>query len=248
MYEYSYTESLSENPQKIITALRLIFWGTLICIIDVRIDQFDIVNNFIGMILMMCGVLSLSKIAVSPRYSSRMVYNSVAVVLATIVTFFTAIVFPLTMSTMNRVTFYILFQLFLVPFCTWGWYWFCLCMKEMCDQRHVSRCSASWRYSSNLIFFIFFIPSCIGFFVALCFAVSGNLKTFTTHHYYGDISEIGPLDLLAFMLILSLVVLIFWGMIHFLISLSRMIRAAENEWFTPVFNEDFDVSQDDVTN
>jgi uncharacterized membrane protein len=251
MNEYAYTESFSENPlepmaKKMITALRLIFWGTLICMIDVRINQFDIINNFIGMILIMCGVLSLSKIAVSPRYSSRMFYNSVMVVLATIASFFTAVVYPLSTSTtfvIHHVTLYLFLQSFLTLFFTWGWYWFCLCMKEMCDQRHVPRCSASWRYSSNLIFYFFFIPNCIGFFFFFCLAVAGTPMPLWGHHDISKLNIHSPLVPLFVLLTLTLIALVSWGVIHFLISLSRMIRAIQNDELTQSLIEDFDETE-----
>ncbi len=223
MNEYDFSESLPEDSvslpwKKIITSLRLIFWGALICLIHIKINQFDIINDFIGKVMIMCAILSLAKITVSPTYKSRMFYNSVVVVIATILSFFSDVVFPLSSSQpiviQNDTTF---FPTFLVTVAAvinlcfiWGWFWFCLCMKEFCEQRDMERCAASWEYSKNLVFYVFFIPACLGQLL-LIFVLPGRSVT----------PSLGPFVLLA----LIIFFFVAWVTIHFLISISRMMRA-----------------------
>jgi hypothetical protein len=60
-----------------ITPLRLIFWGGLLCLIDITMTQringvsfkFDLLDDFLGMVLVTIGVFRLSRFAPSRSYA-----------------------------------------------------------------------------------------------------------------------------------------------------------------------------------
>ena len=72
-----------DSVQRAIIALRLIFWGGLLCIFDVTIGhtvngrgfKFDFLNDALGAIMIAVGVFQLGAIQVHNRYGTVMTWN-----------------------------------------------------------------------------------------------------------------------------------------------------------------------------
>ncbi len=80
-----------DEIQKTVTPLAFIFWGGLLCIFDVTFSvggpgglRFDIINDFVGMLMITSGVYLLGKINVHDRYRKAMVFVTVIAVLSCI--------------------------------------------------------------------------------------------------------------------------------------------------------------------
>ena len=65
-----------------ISPLRLIFLGGLVCVLDFRLNQFDLVNDLVGMVMITWGVFKMSKFDIHNRYSMAMLFIKIVAVLS----------------------------------------------------------------------------------------------------------------------------------------------------------------------
>lgn len=155
--------------------LRLIFWGIILCIIKIELDNFDIVNDFVGMSLILWGTVSLSRIPVSVSYRRRMLLLVVLAMTGTVFSFFNAVLLPFRPEWSpdpSLVCFALLVLTRLAA--VGGLFLFCRCMKEYCALMNREKALASWKYSARLLFFGVFVPLCILFFPLCLFFDSLN--------------------------------------------------------------------------
>ena len=76
--------------RSIIFPLRLVFWGGLISVFDITFSQtvngegwkFDILNDFVGMLMITWGVFKLAEVNVHDRYRTAMLFVKVVAVLS----------------------------------------------------------------------------------------------------------------------------------------------------------------------
>ena len=83
------------DSKRIIAPLRLIFWGIIICLVGIRLEHFDIINDFVGMVMISWGVILLSRISISDSYRQWMLFVVIVAIISTIVTFFVEVLCPL---------------------------------------------------------------------------------------------------------------------------------------------------------
>jgi hypothetical protein len=194
-----------------IVPLRLIFWGTLIVVIDFNINSFDLINDFIGMVMITAALGKLCRLPVSKLYHTEMFWNYVISFVATIIDFFgeiiTLTIQPITISSFTILGF--VSELVLL-FCLWRCLSFCRCMEEICESKNLSRCSESWQYSRSLIAYGMIVPF-ISFFLFLYTTEILNIQ-----------NQVKEISIVLMFLVVGLFV---WGIIHFLMSVSRMINA-----------------------
>jgi hypothetical protein len=68
--------------RRAVSALRLVFWGALICLIDLHINGVDLIHDVAGTVLVALGAWSLSGLRVDETYRTWMRFAAVVAVLS----------------------------------------------------------------------------------------------------------------------------------------------------------------------
>ncbi|MGL6196478.1 MAG: hypothetical protein ACRC2T_16815 [Thermoguttaceae bacterium] len=160
--EFSQGVISNEYIRKTITALRLVFWGFIICIVDVKVNGFDLLNDFFGVIMILCGVIKISKIPVSDNYTKQMFFPVCISWIAIFQVFYDEIVLPLNPSFSippNPVVLVVTAVYFLCYI--WSLVVLCRCMTEYCELLQWRRAVISWCFSRSLLKNIVFIPALV---------------------------------------------------------------------------------------
>jgi hypothetical protein len=185
-----------------IRPLRWIFWGALLWIIDLKINDFDLANDVLASILVLMGVSRLGQIDVSVRYRSMMWWvwliaiSSVPVTL--VKTFGSNFGQPLSIL----MTIFSLAQLAATVA-------FCVAMRWFCGEAGLIRSAESWRLTS--IFFITLFAGPLGLLYGYML-----LSQLTGMRWTLNVGT--SVVLILFVLLVPIV--------HFFISTSRMRREA----------------------
>lgn len=197
----------TESIRRTITPLRLVFWGALICVIDVTITsgsfKFDILNDLVGALLIAVGVFRLADIRVSERYKGLMRFVQFGAVFAIVSAAMDFISLPhsIAFGVLGSLVSLITLAATIV---------FCVAMRCFCDEASLARSSRSWRVTTILFVVIYAIP--VGLFYVLglvALASSGSLN-------YRLNSPLALLIVPVFLI----------PLIHLFVSTSRMKRDA----------------------
>lgn len=186
-----------------ISPLRLIFWGGLICVFDIKFNQFDALDDLVGMIMLTWGVFKLSHITVHGRYAMAMRYTKGVAMLSCFKALHGHFVYevPALLS--------IILSLIGVAAMI-ATVIFCVAMRWLSTEAQLGASARSWKTTTLLFTFMYLIPIGI-FFCATAVAIA----TGETFHF-----DLGPAGL-------PLLVLLFAPLIHFFVSTSRMRREAQ---------------------
>jgi hypothetical protein len=186
--------------------LRMIFWGGLLCIFDVNLKsggfKFDVLNDFLGMILITVGVFRLAGLDDTPSYRRGMRFVQVVSVIATIKTLLGHFTFDVHPLWSIGWTLFALVTLAAIVL-------FCFTMRLLCRIHSLEGPERSWRTTAVLFIVLFLFPLG-GFYLASLAAMLAE-KSFNLN--------LGPAGLL---LLLVFVI----PLIHLFVSTSRMRRAA----------------------
>jgi hypothetical protein len=203
-----------DNPRApltaMITPLRLIFWGSLLCLIDISFSQtvngsgfkFDLLDDFIGMTLITVGVFRFARFAPSHSYAKSMAFVKVVAVVSTFKALLDHFVFRAPAVWDFAWTFFGLAELAAIVV-------FCSNMHLLCRALELDWPARSWKTTATLFVCITAIPLGLFYSASLIAMLIG--KSFNVN--------LGPLGLL---LIPVFAIPIF----HFFASTSRMARAA----------------------
>ena len=193
-----------------ITPLRLIFWGGLLCLIDITMTQrvngvgfkFDLFDDFLGMLLVTVGVFRLARFAPSRSYAKGMAFVKVVAVVST----FKELIDHWSFSTPD----------------VWDLAWtafslaeltamvvFCSTMHLLCRVMDLDEPARSWNTTTVLVVVVYAIPLGLLHAVSLVAGMIGR-----SFHF-----NVGPWGLLVLPLFA-------YPLIHFFVSTSRMARAA----------------------
>jgi hypothetical protein len=194
----------------ITSSLRMIFWGALICIIDITFIEksngtgfkIDLLDDTVGAVLIAWGVFRLAKIDVDGLYSRAMKFAKIIAVLHIFDTLLDHFIFQ------TPEFFSFLLQIYSVA-CLIAIVLFCMAMQWLCRVTIMSGAERSWRFTTALFIFVYLIPLGL-FYCASMFAVATG-SSFNIN--------LGPLGLLLLPVFLLPV-------IHLFISTSRMIKSA----------------------
>lgn len=199
-----------------VTPLRMIFWGGLLCVLDFTISstssyngqpptgfRFDILNDFLGMILIMIGVHRLSRFAVDPSFKTSMRFVLTMTVFNAIEAFWGHFIF----QAPGILTF---LSIVLGLVTLWASIVFCTCMYRLSTTWLLRRSAKSWLTTRSLIIIIWAVP--IGALqmirlLAMIFPGSFNI------------------DIGIFMILVFCILAI--PLFHLFVSTSRMLREAE---------------------
>jgi hypothetical protein len=193
-----------------ITPLRLIFWGSLLCLIDINFSQtangsgfkFDLLDDFIGTTLITVGVFRFAAFTPAHSYAKSMAFVKVVAVVSTFKALIDHVVFRAPDVWSFAWTFFNLAELAAIVL-------FCSNMHLLCRTLELDEPARSWKTTATLFGCIFAIP--LGLFYSASLIATLLGKSFNIN--------LGPLGLL---LIAVFAVPIF----HFFASTSRMARAA----------------------
>ena len=176
------------DPKRIITPLRLIFWGSIVVVTVLKVNSaFDIINDFVGMVMILWGVVSLSRVPISHSYKRQMGLLVIVTFCITVFTFFYAVLLPLnpqwysSLDLTTAVIFFICLFVSLIAAVI-----FCRCMKEYCSVMNWERVLASWKYSARLILYGLLMPLAI--LVVPWFLFFTSLEYYSTKpvHWHRD--------------------------------------------------------------
>jgi len=194
----------------LITPLRLIFWGALLCLLDFHVSQttngqgfkFDFLNDFLGMILITVGVFRLSRQAPTPSAARAMNFVKIVAVVSTIKALIDHTIFQAPEPWTFFWTLFALAELAANVI-------FCFSMILYCNHHGLPEPARSWRTTAWLFVVIYALPLGLFYVAALIAMLAG--ESFNLN--------LGP----AFLLVLAVLVI---PIIHFFVSTSRTARAA----------------------
>jgi len=150
------------DPKQIITPLRLIFWGSIVVAVGIKIGNVDIINDFVGMVMILWGVISLSRVPISSSYKRQMGLLVIVAFFVTVFTFVYAVLIPLNPKwySLSYLTTAVILSIWLFVSLIAAII-FCRCMKEYCSVMNWERVLASWKYSIRLMLYGLLIPLAI---------------------------------------------------------------------------------------
>jgi hypothetical protein len=190
--------------KRAIDPLRLIFWGGIICVLDFKINGFDILNDVVGTIMIAWGVFRLGGMSVHEHYSRTMMF--VKVVAA--VCIFEAVSGHFRYQVNDFVS--LLTHLFGMAKVL-ATVVFCIAMRWLCQAGGLTRSRESWKMTAILFGVIYLVPWGV-------FHIAGLLATITRRPFHFNL---GPIVLL-------LLVVFVVPLVHLFMSTSRMKREAES--------------------
>lgn len=201
-----------EQIKRCIAPLGLVFWGGIICAIDITFSntvngqgfRFDFLNDVVGTIMVAIGVFRLGAIPVGGNYPYAMSFVKVATLLAICDAIREHFVMPYPPAVQMAI--YLVAILVLIAHIV-----FCLAMRWFCEAANLKDAARSWNVTLWLIAVIDLIP--IGSFYIVSFlaiALNKPLK----------------LDLGMFIFVIAFVCMV--PIIHLYVSISRTRRAAQH--------------------
>ena len=192
--------------RRAIGPLRLVFWGGIICVLDFKINSFDVLNDFIGSLLIAVGVGMLCSIPVHSRYRRVMVFVLVMAIYGCITDFLANFSpeypqpIPWIMGLLSLMGIAAIIA-------------FCMAMRWFCLEAALERSARSWRTTTVLAVIIYAIPLGGFYLIGLGAALAGESFRFNPGKE-------------ALILLVVLVPVFLAPLIHILISTSRMKREA----------------------
>ena len=166
-----------EDVAGTIAPLSFIFWGGLLCILDFTISskvngegfKVDLLNDFVGMLLITYGIFKLSAVQVHDRYSSAMGFVKIVAVLATLKALHDHLIYRT--PEMLSVLFALLGLAELIAVVV-----FCVATRWFSREAQMENSARSWTTTIWLVTLIYLIP--LGFFYAAgAVALSSDAQT-----------------------------------------------------------------------
>ena len=182
--------------------LRMVFWGGIICVFDLKINNFDLFHDSVGMLLIAIGVFKLSAYSDEDRFPSYMTFCKIVALCCCIEAL------PIQWPSELSFAFMLLGLAAMIATVL-----FCISMRQLCGEHQLDSAESSWRTTTTLFTVIYLIPLGL-FYIAAFFAI----LTGSSFHI-----NLGPFGLI-------LIPVFFWPFIHLFISTSRMKSEAELSW------------------
>jgi len=207
--------------KRIVTALRLIFWGGIICVLDFKYNGFDIINDVIGAIMIAWGVFRLSNLGVHRHYHVAMLF----VMIISILYIAEAIIAHFHYRIPGPIAFVMHFYGIAKMLATVV---FCVAMLWLCIAAGLPRSEKSWKITMILFGAIYLIPWGLLHFVWIVCLITGKRFSF----------NIGPAALLILLVFIV-------PLIHLFISTSRMKTEAASILENADSNQQYALNEQD---
>lgn len=189
-----------ETMEAVVPALSLIFWGALIYVVKIRINDFNLVNDFVGMFLLTWGLFWLRAAGEPDGKPSYGVFMLFVKTMAILICFQTLV--ETVMGVLGAQVIIPPILAFPFWFCTlMALFLFCVSMRWLAEDAGLARASASWKVSTWLVGLFYTPLALLGLFLFMA-----GSPDIAIHH---------PI---MFLVVLAL----FIPLIHVLVSLSRM--------------------------
>jgi hypothetical protein len=188
--------------RKAITPLRLVFWGGIICVLDLRINGFDILNDILGAILIACGVFGLGDLRIPGRYRSAMLFIKIVSVLAIAEAINAHVRYQIPRPASFLLHLYGIAKMLATVV-------FCLAMRWLCLAAGLTKSERSWKTTTILFALIYLAPLGVLHIVWIICLITNN-----SFHF-----NIGPAILVA-------LIVFFVPLVHLFVSTSRMQKEA----------------------
>ena len=138
-------------PERVIVPCRLIFWGIIISLPYISVNGVAGVNCCIGILLILWGVVRLSRIPIARRYQQLMWFPVIVAFCAMIIAFYGAILPPLQPTWLPPPSAIVFVLWFLCTFVSIVcMVLFCCCMQKYCTVMSWERALASWLFSAKM--------------------------------------------------------------------------------------------------
>lgn len=190
--------------ESLIGPLRLVFWGGLLCVLDVKFNGFDLLNDVLGALLLAWGVLRLGCTQIHERYRLAMLFVQVMALLyvAQAINAYVRYEFPRPLTLLLHLYGIAKMAATVV---------FCMAMRWMCIATGLTRSERSWKTTMILFAAIYLIPWGLLHVVWIVCLIAG--ATFNI--------QLG-------WVVLPLLIAFFVPLIHLFVSTSRMRREARS--------------------
>ncbi|MHB9134293.1 MAG: hypothetical protein ACYDBB_24750 [Armatimonadota bacterium] len=198
---------------RIIPALRLIFWGGLLCFFDFKLREIngntgtsvDLINDTLGLIFILYGLAWLRAITVNAQYAAALRYCTMVAVLLLVKSIHDIWIYPV--PDFLNFLFSVLGVAKVVALVV-----FSLAMCRLCVHKRLVESARSWITTRTLFIVIYLIPLGLLYTAGAFAALTGG-----TFDFHTDNPGLTYLFLAIF----------FIPFIHLFLSTSRMIREAE---------------------
>lgn len=139
------------DTKKAITPLRLVFWGGVVCVFDVRFNRFDILNDVVGAILIACGVFGLGDLRIHRRYRDALLFVKIISVLAVAEAINSHVRYELPRPAYFVLHLYGIAKMLATVV-------FCLAMRWLCVAGGLTKSERSWKTTTVLFAVIYLAP------------------------------------------------------------------------------------------
>jgi len=191
------------DMKRAIAPLRLVFWGGILCVLDVRFNGFDLFNDVVGALLIAWGVFRLGGFQVHDRYRLAMRF----VQIMSLMYIAAAVNAYLHYDEIPRSIAFLLHLYGIAKMA--ATVVFCVAMRWLCLAAGLTRSQRSWKTTTILFTVVYLVPWGLLHLVWIGCIITG--KSFNVH--------IG----LAVLLVLVIFAV---PLIHLFVSTSRMRREA----------------------
>jgi len=201
---------------RVVSPLHAVFWGGILCIIDVYISvsanengwRLDLLNDFLGMVLITWGVIRLAGMNVDARYGKALVFVSIVAGLSCLEALHAHRVYQVPPLLSFMLSLLGLAQAAAVVV-------FCMAMRWLSTAGHLVASARSWRTTTWLFAILCGIPmGLVGAAAALAIAVGWPVEY-----------ELNPGEE-SLGLMVSVLIIVAIPIIHLFVSTSRMKREA----------------------
>ena len=189
--------------ESVVGPLRLIFWGGILCVLDVKFNGFDVLNDVLGALLITWGVLRLGSSQIHERYRQAMLFVQVMALLYVVqaINAYVRYEFPRPLAFLLHVYGIAKMAATVV---------FCVAMRWLCIATGLVRSRQSWKTTEILFAVVYLIPWGLLHVVWIVCLLTGKSFNF----------NLGPAALV-------ILVVFFVPLIHLFVSTSRMRKEAQ---------------------
>jgi len=136
---------------RLVSPLRLVFWGGILCVLDFKFNGFDILNDVLGALLIAWGTLRLGSSQIHERYRKAMLFVQVIALLYVAQTINAYVRYEIPRPLVFLLHVYGIAKVAATVV-------FCVAMRWLCVATGLTRSERSWKTTEILFVVIYLIP------------------------------------------------------------------------------------------